>query len=57
MDLTLRLSDSEVRFLREVMKEHKLISPKEFTLEDAVHECIRDAMFDEKEKTAQEEFE
>lgn len=58
MDLTIHLSESEVNFLREVINEHRLISPrKEFTIEDAIHECIRDAMFDEGEKSAKEEFE
>jgi|GEM_PF-1913726 len=57
MEITIQLSDHEVEFLQKLMGEQKALAKQEYTMEDAVHECIRDSMFDEGEESAQEEFE
>ena len=57
MDITIQLSDREVGFLRKLMDEQKALAKQEYTMEDAIHECIRDSMFDMGETLAQEEFE
>ncbi len=57
MDVTVHLSGKEIDFLQGLIKEHRLLSQEEYTIEDAIHECIRDSMFDEGEKSAAEEFE
>lgn len=57
MDLTVHLSDKEVRFLQRMIDQEKQLSHREYSFEDAVHECIRDSMFDEGEVSAEEEFE
>jgi hypothetical protein len=57
MDITIKLSDREVKFLQKLIDEQKSISHNNYSMEDAIHECIRDSMFDEGEAFAQEEFE
>lgn len=57
MDITIRLSDREVKFLQKMINKQKSISREEYSMEDAVHECIRDSMFDVGEESAEEEFE
>ncbi|MEJ2323816.1 MAG: hypothetical protein P8Y77_03315 [Nitrospirota bacterium] len=57
MDITVHLSEREFNFLQKLMTQEKRISQEEYTLEDAIHECIRDSMFDEGEESAVEEFE
>jgi len=52
MQVTITLSENELNFLRELIEHHRNIEPKECTVEDAIHECIRTAMFDEGEQTA-----
>ncbi len=47
MDITVRLSDREISFLRKMINRQKNISREEYSIEDAAHECIRDSMFDE----------
>lgn len=57
MDVTVHLSENEFNFLLKLIKRQKRISQEEYTVEDAIHECIRDSMFDEGEESAKEEFE
>ncbi len=57
MDVTVHLSENEFNFLLKLIKRQKQISQEEYTVEDAIHECIRDSMFDEGEESAKEEFE
>jgi hypothetical protein len=57
MDITVHLSERESNFLQKMMDRQKRISREEYTVEDAIHECIRDSMFDVGEESAIEEFE
>lgn len=57
MDITIHLSEKEVSFLQKLIDEQKHMFQKVFSIEDAIHECIRDSMFDEGEESAEEEFE
>lgn len=57
MDITIHLSEKEVSFLQKLIDEQKHLFQKEYSIEDAIHECIRDSMFDEGEVSAEEEFE
>jgi hypothetical protein len=50
LQVTITLSENELRFLQELIRHHRKIETKECTVEDAVHECIRTAMFDEGEQ-------
>lgn len=52
MQVTITLSENELKFLQELIEHHRNIETKECTLEDAIHECIRTAMFDEGEQLA-----
>jgi hypothetical protein len=52
MQVTINLSEDELKFLQALIEHHRNIETKECTLEDAVHECIRTAMFDEGEQRA-----
>lgn len=52
MQVTLSLSDDEVKFLQKLIEQHRKIETKACTMEDAIHECIRTAMFDEGEQEA-----
>jgi hypothetical protein len=57
MQITINLSDKEAAFLQRLISENKTLYQREWTMEDAVRECIRDSMFDEGERVANEEFE
>jgi hypothetical protein len=57
MQITIDLSDKETAFLQRLINENKALYQREWTMEDAVRECIRDSMFDEGERGAKEEFE
>ncbi len=50
MELTITLTDQEVNQLKKLIEHHKSFETKECTLEDAIHECIRTAMYDESEQ-------
>lgn len=56
MEIRLELSDDEVRFLNSLAVQHRNLHQRQCSVEDAVHECIKDAMFDEGEISAKEEF-
>jgi hypothetical protein len=55
MQLTITLTDREVEYLQRMIKDHRSFETKTCSIEDAVHECIRTAFFDEGEVTAQQE--
>jgi len=55
VEITVTLSEKEEKFLRKIMQELKDLQKKDATMEDAVHECIRMATYDESEETAAEE--
>jgi hypothetical protein len=55
IQLTITLTDREVESLQKIISGHKSFETKECTLEDAIHECIRTAFFDESETSAQQE--
>jgi hypothetical protein len=55
MQLTITLTDKEVEALQKMISGHRFFETKECTLEDAIHECILTALFDESEASAQQE--
>ncbi|MCL5023842.1 MAG: hypothetical protein M1497_10840 [Nitrospirae bacterium] len=55
MEVTVKLIDKEFDFLTGMKDEEGVLYGKPTSLEDAIHECIRMAMFDESEKDAAEE--
>jgi hypothetical protein len=55
MQLTITLTDGEVEYLRRMITNHRSFEAKACSLEDAVHECIRTAFFDDGEVDAQQE--
>lgn len=55
IQLTITLTDWEVESLQKMISGHRSFETKECTLEDALHECIRTAFFDESETSAQQE--
>jgi len=55
VEVTVALSGKEEKFLRKIIQELKDLQKKDATMEDAVHECIRMATYDESEETAAEE--
>ncbi len=55
MQLTITLTDREVEYLQKIISGHRSFERRECTLEDAIHECIRTAFFDESESSAQQE--
>jgi len=54
MTITLELSEKEVRFLNRMVKDMASFE-KITSIEEAVRECIRIAMFDESEPLAADE--
>ena len=55
VQLMITLSDEEVGALKEMIASHSAFEAKQCTLEDAVHECIRTALYQEGEAAAQQE--
>jgi len=55
LPLMITLSDKEVQYLNKMIAGHKAFETKKCTLEDAVHECIRTALYQESESSAQQE--
>ena len=49
MQVTITLTEKERSFLEKMIIRHQLYERRQFTMEDAVHECIGIAMFDEAE--------
>lgn len=52
MEVTITLTEKELKFLQEMIEEDKLLEGKGKSLEDIIHECIEMAMFDEGEHEA-----
>lgn len=53
--LTITLTDRETEALQKMIERHKSFETKKSSLEDAIHECIRAALYDESETSAQQE--
>ena len=49
MEVTITLTDKELKSLQDMIEEDKLLEGKGKSLEDMVHECMEMAMFDEGE--------
>ncbi len=54
MQITITLTDPELRFLQIMIDEQKNLAGKEWSLEESIHECMRMAMYDESEESAGE---
>ncbi len=50
MQLTITLSDKEQMFLQRMMSELTIYKEKQTSIEDAIHECIRMATYEESEE-------
>lgn len=50
MQVTITLTDKETQFLQRMIMELNNLEKKQTTLEDAVHQCLRMAMFEEAEE-------
>ncbi len=50
MQITITLTDPELKFLKVMIDEQKNLTGKEWSLEDSVHECMRMAVYDESEE-------
>jgi hypothetical protein len=50
MELTITLSDKELMFLQRMMSELNVYQEKENSIEDAIHECIGMAAYEESEE-------
>jgi hypothetical protein len=55
VQLVITLSDLEVESLNKMIESHGIFESKQCTLEDAIHECIRTAIYQESESSAQQE--
>ena len=54
MQVTITLSDKEIAFLEEMITKDRQFEQNINSAEDAIHECIAMAMFDESEPKAGE---
>ena len=50
MEITITLTDKEVMFLQKMIAELNSYQKKQNSIEDAVHECIRMAAYEESEE-------
>ena len=50
MELTITLTDKEIKFLQKIITELNNYQKKQISIEDAVHECIRMAAYEESEE-------
>jgi len=50
MELTITLTDKEITFLKRIIAELSNYQRKQVSFEDAVHECIRMASYEESEE-------
>ena len=50
MEITIKLTDKELKFLQHMVEDFKQIENKISTFEDLIHECIEMAMFEESEE-------
>ncbi len=52
MQMTIALTDREIAFLQRIAGELGGLEKRETSIEDAIHECIRMAIYDESEEGA-----
>jgi hypothetical protein len=52
MEVTITLTDKEIAFLQRMIKELNNYQKKEILIEDAIHECIQMAAYEEAEEGA-----
>ncbi len=50
MQVTVTLTNSELEFLQAMIAEQKNLTGKDWSPEDAIHECIRMATYEESEE-------
>jgi hypothetical protein len=50
MEVTITLADKEIIFLQRMIKELSDYENKQISVEDAIHECIRMASYEESEE-------
>jgi len=50
MEVTITLTEKELKFLQDMIDEDKILEGKVKSIEDVIHECIEMAMFDEGER-------
>jgi len=50
MQVSITLTDKEINFLEKMIKEISSYKKAQYSIEDAIHECIRMAMYDESEE-------
>lgn len=50
MEVTITLADKEITFLQRMIKELSDYENKQISVEDAIHECIRMASYEESEE-------
>ncbi len=55
MQITITLTDPELKFLQAIIAEQENIAGRQWSLEDSVHECMRMAMYDESEESPGQE--
>jgi hypothetical protein len=52
MELKITLAENEIAFLQKMITEFINYQKKELSIEDAIHECIRMASYEESEEGA-----
>jgi len=52
MEVTVTLTDKEIKFLQRIITELNNYKKKQISIEDAIHECIRMATYEESEERA-----
>lgn len=50
MQFTITLKDAEILFIERISRELSKLENREVSFEDAIHECIKMAMYDESEE-------
>ena len=50
MQVTITLTDREVKFLQTMIEHDKTFNPRDDSLEAAIHQCISTSMFDDGER-------
>lgn len=52
MEIIVSLNEKEARFLEKMKEEMKALGKKDATMDDAVHQCIIMAMYEEAEENS-----
>jgi hypothetical protein len=50
MEITITLTDKEITFIQRMIEELNTYQQKQISIEDAIHECIRMANYEESEE-------